>query len=90
MRKQYLSISLLVITTAILVSGALESKAFALTPEEERNLIGFALGCKDGLAGKNPDPSQYDKAHGFSTHTADYNLGYINGYNACSTHQKIG
>ena len=50
---QYLSISLLVITTAILVSGALESKAFALTPEEERNLIGFALGCKDGLAGKN-------------------------------------
>ncbi len=90
MRKQYLSVSLLIVTTSILVIGTVESKAFALTPEEQRNLIGFAIGCKDGLAGKNPDPTQYDKVHGLSNHTTEYNLGYITGYNACSHSQKIG
>ncbi len=90
MRKQFLSISLLVLITSILVNGALEYRAFALTPAEQRNLIGFAIGCKGGLAGKNPDQTQYDKIHGLSNHTAEYNLGYINGYNACSAGQKIG
>ena len=50
MRKQYLSISLLIVTISILVIGTVESKASALTPEEQRNLIGFAIGCKDGLS----------------------------------------
>jgi hypothetical protein len=90
MKKQFLSISLLVLITSVLVIGALESKAFALTQAEQRSLIGFAIGCKGGLAGKNPDPSQYDKIHGLSNHTSEYNLGYINGYNACSSSQKIG
>jgi hypothetical protein len=90
MRKQYLSISLLLVTTAILISGIFESKAFALTQDEQRNLIGFAIGCKDGLAGKNPDPTQYDKAHGLSTHSVSYNIGYIEGFNSCSANIKIG
>ena len=90
MRMQYLSISLLLVTTAILMIGALESKALALTQDEQRNLIGFAIGCKDGLAGKNPNPTQYDKAHGLSTHSVSYNTGYIEGFNSCSTNIKIG
>ncbi len=90
MRKRYISISLLLVTTVILLIGVLGSKAFALTPDEQRNLIGFALGCKDGLAGKNPDPTQFDKAHGLSTHTVSYNAGYIDGFNSCSANIKIG
>jgi hypothetical protein len=90
MRKQHLSISLLLITTAILITGIFESKAYALTQDEQRNLIGFAIGCKDGLAGKNPDPTQFDKVHGLSTHSVSYNAGYIEGFNSCSTNIKIG
>ena len=78
MKKQFLSISLLVLTISILVIGSLESRAFALTSTEQRNLIGFAIGCKGGLDGKNPNPTQYDKMHGLSNHTAKYNLGFIN------------
>lgn len=44
--------------------GALASREFALTLAEQRNLIGFAIGYKDGLSGKNPDPTLYDKMHG--------------------------
>jgi hypothetical protein len=90
MRKQYLSISLLLVTTAILITGIFGSKAYALTQDEQRNLIGFAIGCKDGLAGKNPDPTNYDKAHGLSTHSVSFNAGYIEGFNSCSSNIKIG
>ena len=89
MKKQFLSISLFLLTISILTIGTIESKVFALTQAEQRSLIGFAIGCKSGLAGKNPDPAEYDKIHGLSNHTSDYNLGYINGYNSCSSGQKI-
>ena len=90
MIKQYLSFSILILTISICYVGLSGFKVFALTDKEQRNLIGFAIGCKDGLAGKNPDPTQYDKLHGLSNHTVEYNLGYIEGYNSCSTNQKIG
>ncbi len=90
MKKQFLSISLLILSTSILVIGTFEFKAFALTQAEQRSLIGFAIGCKGGLASKNPNPAEYDKIHGLSNHTSEYNLGYIDGYNACSSGQKIG
>jgi hypothetical protein len=80
---------MLSLTMSIFFIGSLEFKVFGLTDNEQRNLIGFAIGCKDGLAGKNPDPTQYDKIHGLSNHSVDYNLGYIEGYNSCSANQKI-
>ena len=76
------------IIPSIIISGSLEKSVFALT-DQERNLIGFAIGCKDGLADKAPDRTQYDRAHGFSTHTVSYNLGYIEGFNSCSQSSQI-
>jgi hypothetical protein len=87
--KQYLFIIMSILTISIFFIGSSEYKVFALTDKEQRNLIGFAIGCKDGLAGKNPDPTQYDKIHGLSNHSIEYNLGYIEGYNSCSANQKI-
>jgi hypothetical protein len=77
------------IAISALFIGLPAFKVFALTDKEQRNLVGFAIGCKDGLASKNPDPTQYDKIHGLSNHSIEYNLGYIEGYNSCSTNQKI-
>ena len=91
MKNQAILIGFAVIIFSMLLVGALQHKSFsALTKSQERNLIGFALGCQDGLAVKSPDKTQYDKRDGLSNHTDDYNIGYVNGYNACSANQKIG
>lgn len=78
-----------ILTISIFFIGLPEFKVFALTDKEQRNLIGFAIGCKYGLAGKNPDPTQYDKIYGLSNQSIEYNLGYIEGYNSCPVNQKI-
>lgn len=90
MKKQCFFIGATILLCSIFVINSLQYKSYALTPQEQRNLIGFAIGCKDALAGKSPDRTQYDKAGGFSTHTVEYNVGYITGYNSCSSNQKIG
>ncbi|MGN6349713.1 MAG: hypothetical protein ACTHLL_08205 [Candidatus Nitrosocosmicus sp.] len=91
MKNQVILIGFAVIIFSMLLVGAFQHKSFSvLTKSQERNLIGFALGCQDGLAGKSPDKAQYDARDWISNHTADYNIGYFNGYNSCSTNQKIG
>lgn len=90
MKKDFFLISMAALVCSIFIISSLQYKSFALTQQEQRNLIGFAIGCKDALAGKSPDRTQFDKAGGFSTHSVEYNLGYITGYNSCSTNQKIG
>jgi hypothetical protein len=80
----------LVISAVLLTINAfLEKSIYALTIQEQRNLIGFAIGCKDGLADKEPDKTQYDRADGFSNHSVDYNVGYIEGFNSCSKSFQI-
>jgi hypothetical protein len=87
MNKMILGI-LTLFAIAIIINGILERSANALT-DQERNLIGFAIGCKDGLAGKEPDKTQYDRTDGFSTHSISYNVGYIEGFNSCSQSFQI-
>jgi hypothetical protein len=89
MNKKFLSIDIIPAIIVIILFGAVERNAYALTDQEQRNLMGFAIGCKDGLAGKEPDKTQYDKADGFSTHSIAYNVGYIDGFNSCSKSFQI-
>jgi hypothetical protein len=89
MNKIFLSINIISAIIVIILVGAVESNIYALTDQEQRNLIGFAIGCKDELAGKEPDKTQYDKVDGFSTHSIAYNVGYIDGFNSCSKSFQI-
>ncbi|MER5176477.1 MAG: hypothetical protein ABJB76_07890 [Candidatus Nitrosocosmicus sp.] len=91
MTKQILSVSLMAIITAIFISGPIVAgDVYAKTTKpNQHDQIGYAKGCQDGQAGKSPDPTQYDRVGGFSKHTIDYNNGYIDGYNTCSTSQQI-
>ncbi len=92
MLRQLISVSyLLTIITIIILSGSImvDEVHGKITKTSTQNQIGYTKGCQDGQAGKNPDPTQYDRVGGFSKHTIDYNNGYIDGYNACSTSQQI-
>lgn len=87
MSKQSIGTGILFIV--VFICGGLFNHIFAITKSEQRYNIGFATGCKDGQAGKDPDPTQYDRVGGFSNHSIQYNNGYIDGYNRCSTGQVI-
>ena len=89
MKKQFLSVILISVIIAILLSKSLESKVYSITELEQDYQIEHVKGCQDGKDDKNPDPTQYDKVGGFSKHAVDYNTGYVDGYNACSSSQQM-